>query len=271
MGTKLIKFLIFLFFAIISGTIAIIFINQRYQAIIVEIPKFVHQTKNNITPKPPLTLRGEETPSSLPDTQNLIPNTLLLPVPFTPQAPTTNWDTLHNEGCEEASAIMAEAYYHYNDNNNSNGQLKPDYVENQITKLTKWQDDHFGYHLDVTSAETAEMMEQVYGLKTRLIDNFTADVLKKELAQNHLVIISEYGRALNNPFYKRPGPIHHMLLVKGYDNDQFITNDSGTKRGLNYFYDFKTLYDATADWAHELKNVDSNKKIAIVVWDAQRP
>lgn len=271
------KIYLIILIAMTITIIAIIFINRRYQTVIVEMPKFEHKS----SPKSPLDLKKDDQSKNSP--LHPIPSTLFLPVPFTPQAPLANWDTLHNEGCEEASAIMAASYFDIlnpllekegwllPDGKSQGGNLPPDFVENQITLLTQWQDDHFGFHLDATSAETAEMMEQVYGLKTRLIDDFTADVLKKELAQNHLVIISEYGRALNNPFYKRPGPIHHMLLVKGYDNDQFITNDSGTKRGLNYFYDFKTLYDAAADWDHQKETIDQNKKIAIVVWDAQRP
>ena len=80
------------------------------------------------------------------------------------------------------------------------------------------------------------------------------------------VIISEYGRALGNPYYKSPGPIHHMLVIKGYGKDSFITNDSGTKRGLNYPYSFNVLYNAAGDWDQQKGTVDTNVKIAIVVW-----
>src|SRR3954467_10835183 len=43
-------------------------------------------------------------------TDPALPRTLLLKVPFTPQAPTANWDELHNEACEEASSLMAGLY-----------------------------------------------------------------------------------------------------------------------------------------------------------------
>src|ERR1043166_5721644 len=45
-----------------------------------------------------------------------LPASLLLPVPFTPQAPYANWDQLHNEACEEASSLMAGAYFAGNRN-----------------------------------------------------------------------------------------------------------------------------------------------------------
>jgi hypothetical protein len=259
MKFSIFKILIITIFLAAFTVLALFVINQKYQTIIVEIPKFSHQA----TPSSPALSSGDENPKSV-----------LLPVPFTPQAPTANWDELHNEACEEASAIMAAEYYKDTMTPSSSppqegekvGVLPPDFVEDEITNLTKWQQENFGYYLDATSAETALMIEKVYDLKTKLIENFSADDLKKELAQNHLVLISEYGRALGNPYYKRPGPIHHMLVIKGYNSAGFVTNDPGTKRGLNYFYDFKTLYNAAADWDHAKTNIDSTKKIAIIVW-----
>jgi hypothetical protein len=46
------------------------------------------------------------------------------------------------------------------------------------------------------------------------------------------------GRELKNPNFKAPGPVTHMVLVKGYDykTKEFITNDPGTRRGENYRY-----------------------------------
>ncbi len=118
-----------IFLAIISTVIALIFIQQHYQTIIVDIPKFNHQ--QNIETR-------QIQSSSSPNTLYTIPATLMLPVPFTPQAPTANWDAPHNEACEEASAIMAAAYFA----GSTDVNLKPDYVESEIAKLTKWQEDN---------------------------------------------------------------------------------------------------------------------------------
>ncbi len=246
-----IKIYFILIIAIIFTVIALFFIDKRYKTVIVTIPKFVHEAKN-------------PTPTSAPSiSYKLQATSLLLPVPFTPQAPTANWDELHNEACEEAGAIMANAYY----SSSTEATLKPAYVENEITKLTLWQDKTFGYHLDTTIAETSQMIREVYGLQTKLVENFTADDIKKALIEGKLVLISENGRLLGNPYYKSPGPIHHMLLIKGFDDmGNFITNDSGTKRGLNYHYTFDVLFSAAADWSHETNTVDQTKKIAIIVW-----
>lgn len=191
-----------------------------------------------------------------------LPKTLVLKVPFTPQAPTGNWDQLHNEACEEASSLMAGLYF----GGDTNNTIPAGQVEAEISKLVNWENQTYGYSLDTTSAETAKMVEQVYGLKTKLLDDFSMDDLKTQLNQGHVVLVSEDGRLLHNPNYKRPGPPHHMLVIKGYDSQGIITNDSGTKNGRNYFYDFATVHDAAGDWDHGKSAVDLSRKVAIVVW-----
>ncbi len=192
-----------------------------------------------------------------------MPKTLLRKVPFTAQAPTGNWDKLHNEACEEAVLIMANEYF----SKNTALQLPAQLVESELSKLTKWQNENFGFHLDTTLKETAKMAQEVYGLKTKILENFSAEDIKLELLNNRLLIIPEAGRLLQNPNYKRPGPIYHMLLIHGYDSDDnFITNDPGTKNGLNYPYTFDTLYNAAADWDHSIANIDQSKKYILVVW-----
>lgn len=257
--------------AIILGVIALFFIQKHYFVPTAAIPQ------NHIQPK--IKIEKEQPINS----KFTIPNSFLLPVPFTPQAPSANWDELHNEACEEAAAIMSYAYFgdcplchsglgpESTSKSRLTGQdiqtnLPTNFVESEISKLTNWQDDYFGYHLDTTSAETAKMISEKYKLQTKLIENFTSNDIKNELTQNHLVIISENGQKLGNPFYKQPGPIHHMLLIKGFTETEFIANDSGTIRGLNYPYSFTTIYQAAADWDHARHTVDENRKIMIAVW-----
>jgi hypothetical protein len=190
-----------------------------------------------------------------------LPESKLLPVPFTPQAPTANWDELHNEACEEASSLMADAYF----SGRTESTLTPEYAEKEIAKLTDWQKQNFGYYLDISTAEMAVMTNKVYGLKTKVIQFPSAEDIKRQIAAGNLVVFSANGQKLGNPNYKQPGPIHHMLLIKGYDKTGFITNDSGTKKGLNYAYDYDTLKNAAADWDHSKKTVDESEKLAIII------
>src|SRR6185503_16949961 len=104
-----------------------------------------------------------------PDSNAALPKKLLLDVPFTSQAPTANWDEIHNEGCEEASAIMVNSYFA----GGTGVTLDPAYVEDQFSKLTDWQQQTYGYHLEITTPETARMLEEYYKLKTEIIKDYT--------------------------------------------------------------------------------------------------
>lgn len=227
---------------------------------IADAPEF-NYAHNNTTPPPATDIVNKENkpPTPVPTTN---PKPVNLPVPFTPQAPTANWDELHNEACEEASSIMVSEYF----KGTKTTTLEPDFVERQIATLTAWQDEHFGYHLDTNAQETAQMIEAVYNLKTKLITNFTEEQFKDELNQNHLIILPADGRLLGNPNYKQPGPVYHMLVLRGYTATNFIVNDPGTRRGQNYPYAFSALNHAAGDWNHDLNKTDTAQKIAIVVW-----
>ena len=45
-----------------------------------------------------------------------------------------------------------------------------------------------------------------YGLQAKIITDVTEDNIKKELAQNHLVLLPANGQLLGNPNYKTTGP-----------------------------------------------------------------
>ena len=108
------------------------------------------------------------------------------------------------------------------------------------------------------------MIEQVYGLSAEVVD-MSEDTIKQALTDKRLVVFPAQGQKLGNPNFTPPGPIYHMLVITGYDATNFITNDPGTRRGLNYKYTYDTLYEAAGSWSHEDYNVDlTNKQIIIV-------
>ena len=231
-------------------------------------PKPQEQVEPAATPTTNTTLPPTPTPTPVPKpttppaaTPVKNPTTLLLSVPFTPQAPTGNWDELHNEACEEASAIMAAAYFA----GDTRAELPAAEVEKQIATLTTWQQTNFGYSLDTTAAETAEMIRSVYKLKAELVTGVTESKIKAALLANQIVIVLVNGRLIGNPYYKAPGPIYHMLVVRGFTSTRLVTNDPGTKRGENYSYDFATIINATVDWDHTTDTIDDSKSVMIVV------
>lgn len=204
-------------------------------------------------------------------TENLLPSKINLDVPFTTQAPHANWDDLHNDGCEEASIISVIYYL-------QNKTLSKDQAENEIQNLVSWQITNFGGHYDLPVAKTAELVEKYYKRKTNIYYDISLDQIKTELANGNPVILALAGRVISNPYYRAPGPVYHMLVVRGYDDDkqQFITNDVGTKRGEGYRYDYNTLFNGIHDmptWEQNKSTLDADpqmifkgKKAMLVIW-----
>lgn len=180
----------------------------------------------------------------------------VISVPFTSQAPYGNWDALHEEMCEEATLVMAHAWV--------NGiALTPAYAEQQLQLLAKWGTDNFGTYIDTSARQTAQMGQAVYGLKTRIIDSPSAEDIKNEIDKGSIVIMGMAGRMLHNSNYTPPGPLYHMMLIKGYDSTGFITNDDGTRSGNSYHYSYATLMAAAHDW--DGGELTANPAVAIVV------
>lgn len=246
----------FFLFCAAMAVAAIIYIQHRYQP---------SQEVAQIEQSPPIKTATDNATGTPP---SALPKTFLLKIPFSPQAPTGNWDTLHNEACEETSAIMAATFFGAIDNgaHQTDVKLPPDFVEAQLSMLTQWEQNHFGYYLDINTKETAQMIEQVYGLKTEILTDYTETDIKNQMLQNHVVLLPANGVKLGNPNFRSPGPPYHMLVLKGYEGSQIITNDPGTRNGLNYPYSFNTLYAANGDYDHATHEVDLSKKMVIVVW-----
>jgi hypothetical protein len=156
---------------------------------------------------------------------------------------------------------MVQAYF----SGDSRATLPPAEVEKELEKLFDWESDHLGSPLDATAQETAQMIEEVYGLSADVVENYSEDDLKAALSEEKLIILPLAGRKLGNPYFQTPGPIYHMLVVRGYTESDFITNDPGTRRGENFRYSFQTLHSAGADWNHTTNTIDADRSLAIIV------
>ena len=193
-----------------------------------------------------------------------IPAELELPVVFASQAPLANWDDLHQEACEEASMIMAARYF-------AGEALSQTIMEEEIQKLVAWEGDN-GYDVDLTAEEAVMVLKDYFGQTARVETEATVDRIKYELSLGNLIIVPAAGRELGNPYFRTPGPIYHMLVIKGYDRDEFITNDVGTRRGDGFKYKYDQLLSAVHDWRPDLapdgmteEEMSQGRKVLIVV------
>ncbi len=182
-----------------------------------------------------------------------------LKVPFTSQAPHAVWDGDHNEFCEEAAVLMVARFLQ--------GRSIPnnDDAEKSLQRLKRWQLKRFGFFKDTTAEETATILRAYFKLKgVAVLKNPRVADIKRELAAGNPVIVPAAGQLLGNPFFRRPGPRYHMLVIKGYTKDgKFITNDPGTRRGADFVYQPKVLMNAMHDWNGG--DVERGPRVVIVV------
>jgi hypothetical protein len=184
-----------------------------------------------------------------------------LAVPFTSQAPNGDWGEPYQEACEEASIYMVHQFYE----GEPAGQIDPQVADEGIWEIVNFENALFGFYKDTTAAQTAVLAEQMYGYgRVDVISDPTVEDIKTHVAAGRPVIIPAAGRELGNPFFTSPGPLYHMLVVKGYTETQFITNDPGTRRGASYVYDFDTIMNAMHDWNDG--DVENGAKAAIVIY-----
>jgi hypothetical protein len=166
---------------------------------------------------------------------------LRLHVPFGVQAPLANWDPPYDEACEEASLILAQAFF------SGETSLTSAEMNTRILDLVDWE-TKAGLPIDITVAQLQNVADKKYGLKTAIVDNPTVEDITQALAAGHPVIVPLAGQDIGNPYYSGDGPPYHMLVIIGYDGSHFITQDVGTKRGEGYAYSYDTILNALHDW-----------------------
>lgn len=222
-------------------------------------------------PPTDLSLRVEKSPPSIPTSEPLedkstsdsiqqtptLPSKFNLDVPFFPQAPDADWSMPWQEACEEAASILA--YYYVTDT-----PLDKELFKQKIQDLVSWQNTNYGDFKHTTIDQTARMIKEVLNYSDfQILENPTIKQLKEELAKGNVIVAPFAGRELKNPFYSGIGPVYHMMVIKGYDEKNFITNDVGTKRGKDFIYPYNTIMSAM----HDYDKVDMNlgeKKVIVM-------
>ncbi len=176
-----------------------------------------------------------------------IPPQALLAVPFTSQAPEGNWEQPWQDACEEAAVLMMDAFYKgYN--------LSPLFAKDELQKMVNWEGtkgwggsiemDKIKILLDDFVWKKSEIINQ----KSKIIENPTIDDMKRFIANNTPVLVVADGKKLPNPNFTNGGPVYHALVIIGYTETVFITNDPGTRNGEKFEYLYADLMNAIGDW-----------------------
>ncbi|MFA6170860.1 MAG: C39 family peptidase [Patescibacteria group bacterium] len=168
-------------------------------------------------------------------------------VPFLSQAPFGDWkDERQQDGCEEASAVMAMLWV------KGEAGVTKDYALSKILDISQFEEKQYDSYHDNGAKETADRIFNGY-FKYKNVEvkyDVSLEDIKKALSEGYLVIAPMDGQKLDNPNYTGGGPERHMLVIKGYDpvKKQFITNDPGTRKGESYRYEENHFYDSIRDY-----------------------
>ena len=213
---------------------------------------------SDVLPPEPVAQQNEST--SLPEE---LPSSFNLAVPFTSQAPTGDWSEPYKEACEEASLYMVHSYFE----GTKVKKIDTQTATTDLLHIVDFEKQLFGFYEDTTAAQTAVLAEMLYGYgHTELIEDPTFEQIKTHIAAGRPVIVPAAGRELGNPYFTAPGPIYHMVVIRGYTEDgKFITNDPGTKHGEQYVYEADTLMNALHDW-NGGGEITEGKKVVLVIY-----
>lgn len=218
----------------------------------VELPKSKENSVEIVSEK----LEAVPAPAPIPAE---LPKKILIPMPFTTQAPFANWDARHEEACEEAALLMV-AYFI------KGKSLNPQLAEDELQKMIDFQIRNYGSFEDSDAAGIVQLAKDYFLINNlKAIYDFPKERIKEELAKGKPVIILAAGRDLGNPNFTGLGPPYHALVAKGYDGDTIITNDPGTRKGENYRYDIDVLYGAIHDFPGSKDRIREGRKAMIVV------
>ncbi|MFH1367255.1 MAG: C39 family peptidase [Patescibacteria group bacterium] len=188
----------------------------------------------------------------------VLPSEFNLVVPFTTQSPFAEWTEQDNESCEEAAILTVHYYW-------QKKTFTKQIAKDELQKIVDYEMAHLGFYKDTDAEETAKLAKDMWGYsRVDVIWDPTLDDIKQQVYAGRPVILPTAGRELHNPNFKTPGPIYHMLVVRGWTKDTIITNDPGTRKGENYQYSPDILMNAVHDWNDG--DIMNGEKAMIVIY-----
>lgn len=172
--------------------------------------------------------------------------TVVNSVAFAAQAPLGDWSNARQaDGCEEASALMAMSWVH-------GRSIDLGAAEREIIMMSDYQRNNWGYYEDTSIEDTAErIFKGWYGYdNVEVKRNIGVSDVYAALAEGNLAVVGVNAQILSNPYFRKPAPIRHMILITGYDAErgEFIAHEPGTNRGADWRYPRQNLADALRDY-----------------------
>lgn len=188
----------------------------------------------------------------------VLPSEFNLAVPFTTQSPDAAWTEQDEESCEEAAILIVHYYW-------QGKTFTKQIAKDELQKIVDYEMAHLGFYKDTDAEETAQLAKDMWGYKrVDVVFNPSIEQIKQQVYAGRPVILPTAGRELKNPNFKSPGPLYHMLVVRGWTKEMIITNDPGTRKGENYQYSPNIVLNAVHDWNDG--DIMNGEKAMIVIY-----
>jgi len=193
----------------------------------------------------------------------ILPAAVILPVPFTSQAPLNDWSAKQHT-CEEASLVMVDRYLR---GDHSGNLIDPRTANAAINRITPWKVTQ-----DLTDVQYGAMAKKYLGWAYQVLPANRQNI-KEQLALGRPVIIGVRTHGLGNSnypgyrsHYEQAGwSVSHYIVVVGYDqSDTVILNDPGLTRGHGYHIKFDQLFYAITDLDRAYPNLNQGLIILVL-------
>lgn len=202
---------------------------------------------------------ASSTPAETPAPPAERPGSVRLTMDFASQAPLGDWNPPYDEACEESSLIIVRHFL-------EETSLDANVMNKEILEMVAHEESK-GLPIDIDMHQLAQVAKDMFGYSTTVVEgaDVTIDRIESELANGNPVILPLSGQDIGNPYYSGDGPPYHVLVVVGYDGNNFVTHDVGTKRGEYYIYRKETIMNAIHDWNGSVDTIRSGPKRMLVV------
>ncbi len=179
-----------------------------------------------------------------------------LTVEFYPQSPFWKWWPIFEDTCEEASALLAVNYVRW-------VTMTREKFRDELLKIVDFENNFFWYYKDTDVDETAQILEEYFKFSDyKILNEPTIEDMKKALSAWNIIITPLFASWMNLN-YTWTWPDYHFIVIKGYDEDNFITHDVWTKMWENYKYDQLEIMERIHDF-DELNMLDWEKKLIVL-------